>query len=123
MALELSELVLSQTEWIEQAASPRRLKFRRDSTGYYEREASPEGRFVQEKFLYRVEGGRLHLKFAHARSWTDTGATVHANDVAADVRVGAKTLTLERDPYAWGIEERPTGALALASDTGAMLPS
>lgn len=120
--MELTETGLVQTEWVEQVELARRFKFRRDSTGFFEREAAPGARFVHENFLWKLEGGRLHLKFAHARSWTDLAATLRAGTAPDDARVGVRELVLERDPYAWTMEERALGELVLASDRGAALP-
>lgn len=112
--------VLVRNEWVERPSEQRRLKFRRDGTGFYEREGQPGARLVHENFLYRVEGGTLHLKFAHAREWAPFAFDVKDGS-AADSRFGKWEMSLERDPYAWILEEKMTGALELQSDAGAAL--
>lgn len=98
-----------------------RLVFRPDGTGYYEREGGPGKRFVRENLLFRPEGDVLHLKFARARGWTEVEASFEQTDGASARFIGR--LVLARDPYAWHMEERQTGALALTGDRGAALPT
>ncbi len=119
--MELTETVLCRTDWVERAEPFRRLKFRRDGTGYYEREALGEKRFVHENLLYRVDGERLHLKFAHARLWTEVSARL-APGLEATQRLGERVLSLAQDPYASTLEETATAELTLESDSGAALP-
>lgn len=119
---------LRRAEWIRDAGEgpALRMVFRPDGTGYYEREAAQMQRFVRERFLYRVEGPTLHLKFARAREWTEVGAALRAGPPAGGGeprRFGAQELTLTRDPYAWAMEDAPSGELRLLSDTGPALPS
>jgi len=112
---------VTQYEWIEQPGLGVRLKFRKDTTGFYEREGAPGTRPVRDNFLYRVEGDRLALKFAHAREWTDVGVTFRAGPASAEARVGRWLLILEHDPYARLFEERESGPVNLVSDSGAAL--
>lgn len=113
--------ILQRAEWVSAGPPPVRLIFRADGTGYYEWEGPPRTRPVKENFLFRLEDGALHLKFARAREWMQV-ATRLEEPGAPDDRLGRYQLVLERDPHAWKMEERPTGELRLDSDTGPTLP-
>lgn len=118
----LSNAFLVRNEWTDGACDVR-VKFRRDGTGYYEREMAVNRSFVHENFLWRVESpSTLHLKFAHARLWSEFQVKTSEGTPTDDARFGRWLLELERDPYAWTLEERATDALVLRSDRGAPLP-
>lgn len=126
--MDLDVSTLTRAEWLSapEGTEPGddgaiRLVFRRDSTGYYERENGPGKRFVRENLLFRVEGRVLHLKFARARGWTEVEASFEMTDGASERFIGR--LVLARDPYAWLMEERATDALVLTGDRGAALPT
>lgn len=120
--LDLSTAFLIRNEWTD-ASLDVRMKFRQDQTGYYERELAADRPFVHENFLWQIEGeGTLRLKFAHARLWSEVDAATGEGVPTDDGRFGRWLLTLARDPYAWTLEERITGALVLRSDRGAPLP-
>lgn len=119
--MEPTPEILWKTEWIELPGPGVRMKFRRDTTGFYEREGVPGTRLVRDNILYRLEGNMLQLKFAHARLWMEVGIALAGGDATADARVGARQITLDFDPYAWLFEERKTSALVLHSDSGAAL--
>ncbi len=112
---------LTRYEWVDPAGPGVRLKFRKDGTGYYEREGAPGTRLLRDNFLFRLEGGTLHLKFAHAREWTTVGVELKEGTAAADSRLGRFTLALLHDPYAQAIEDRPSTTVSLVSDSGAAL--
>lgn len=119
--MDLTPELLTRYEWTD-ASHDVRMKFRRDGTGWYERESSSERPFVHENLLWRIEAGALHLKFAHARLWADVMATPGEGVVSDDGRFGHQRLTFARDPYAWTLEENHTPTLELQSDRGAALP-
>ncbi len=112
---------LLQFEWAQQPEPGVRMKFRRDGTGYYEREGGPGARLIHENLLHRLENGVLHLKFAHARSWTEVSATLQNGGGSPGDRLGLWELTLAQDAYALIFEERATPPLVLLSDRGAAL--
>lgn len=114
--------LLVKTDWTT-ADGVIRMKFRRDGTGYFERDTGGGARLVHERLLWKIEGTALHLKFAHARFWTDVPMSTRAGTPSDDGRFGHQVLELGRDPYAWTLEEKQTGALVLLSDRGAALPS
>jgi hypothetical protein len=113
--------LLTKFEWVEHPIARVRMKFRRDSTGFYEREASDTARFVRDNLLYRVEETVLHIKFARARGWTQVGIAWREGRVPPDARIGKWEILIERDPYAWMMEEHETPSLLLYSDSGAAL--
>lgn len=118
----LSPGFLTRNEWTDGDCDVR-MKFRRDGTGYYEREMKADRPFLHENFLWRVEGeSTLHLKFAHARSWATAQVRTSEGTPTNDGRFGRWLLAFERDPYAWTIDETLTGALLMRSDRGAPLP-
>ena len=119
--MELTTETLWKTEWIERPVAGVRMKFRRDGTGFYEREGAPGTRLTRDNLLFRLEGNVLHLKFAHARLWTEVGVTHSQGDALPGERFGEKQLTLDHDPYARVFEERKTPPLVLFSDSGAAL--
>lgn len=118
----LSNAFLVRNEWTDSNCDVR-VKFRKDGTGFWERELADNRPFVHENFLWRVEGEfALRLKFAHARLWTEVEAQTAEGTPTDDGRFGRWLLTLERDPYAWALEEVATEAFVLRSDRGAPLP-
>lgn len=119
--MELTNELLTRNEWTDEALEIR-MRFRRDGTGWYEREATAGRPFLHENLLWRVEGESLHLKFAHARLWSDVAATASEGTPSQDGRFGQRRLVFARDPYAWTLEERLTPPLELLSDRGAGLP-
>jgi hypothetical protein len=112
---------LVRYEWVEPTGSGVRFKFRREGTGFYEREGAPGTRLIRDNFLYKLEDSTLHLKFAHARQWTTVGVELSEGAAAAESRLGRFALALRHDPYARAIEDRPSAALSLVSDSGAAL--
>jgi hypothetical protein len=114
---------LSRTEWVDREPPERRLRLRRDGTGYYERDAPSGQRPVHENLLWRTEGATLHLKFAHARLWTEVPFDLRDGTAEGGGRFGRSALVLAWDPYVRVFEERETAALMLESDAGAPLPS
>jgi len=121
--MSLDPEILRRFEWIGTCSPVVRMLFRRDGTGWYERDAPPGTRPVHENLLWRAEEPRLAIKFSHARGWHEVAADLAAGPVAADGRTGAWRLVLAEDPYARVQEERATGELELLSDAGAALPS
>jgi hypothetical protein len=119
--MEISVASLAQCEWVEPSGSGVRLKFRKDGTGYYEREGGPGARLVQDNLLFKTEEDTLHLKFAHARSWTAVAAELQEGSAPEGSRIGHWKLTLQHDPYVKVFDEKQSGALELVSDTGAAL--
>lgn len=119
--MELTPELLTRYEWTD-ASQVVRMKFRRDGTGWYERESAPDRPFVHENLLWRIEATSLHLKFAHARLWTEVSVTASEGELSEDGRFGLRRLHFARDPYAWTLEEHQTPALVLQSDRGAALP-
>jgi hypothetical protein len=112
---------LTQAEWVEHPGPGVRFKFRRNGTGFYEREGASPASFRRDNLLWKVEGEQLYLKFAHAREWTAVGAQLSPGDALPAPRFGKWMLVLAFDPYAAVFEERETAPLALVSDTGAAL--
>lgn len=112
---------LTQAEWVEHPGPGVRFKFRRDGSGFYEREGASAADFKRDNLLWKIDGDQLHLKFAHAREWTTVGAHLAPGDAPAASRLGRWTLVLANDPYAALFEERATPALTLISDSGAAL--
>ena len=120
--MSLDQSILVRTDWVD-VSGVVRMKFRRDGTGYYEREADENRRFVHENLLWKVENGMLHLKFARARLWTDVTAETRTGTPSEDGRLGENVLALGSDPYARAVEDTHTAPLVLSSDRGAALPS
>lgn len=112
---------LTRFEWVQQPEPGVRMKFRKDGTGYYEREGAAGTRFTHDNLLYRLEEKTLHLKFAHARQWMQIGIEMAEGSANEQERLGRMTLTLAHDPYVALFEERLTQALVLLSDSGAAL--
>lgn len=121
MTLHSQEKRLVRGEWVD-ASRNVRMRFRPNGTGYYEREATEDAPFLHENLLWRVEDSQLHLKFAHARLWTQVGFTFETGAATDDGRYGPDCLHLERCAYTWAIEDRPTNELRLQHDRGAGLP-
>ena len=119
--MELTPELLIRHEWTDVSRDVR-MKFRRDGTGWYERESAPDRPFVHENLLWRIEGEVLQMKFAHARLWTEVPIAASEGVPSDDGRYGQRRLSLARDPYARTLEERQTPALLLESDRGAALP-
>lgn len=114
---------LVRYEWVDREDGSLRMRFRRDGTGYYQRDASAEGRAISERLLYRVDDDGLHLKFAHARLWVLVDASLVEGDAPQGARIGEFELVLPRDPYAHAVDDQITPPLVLKSDRGAALPS
>jgi hypothetical protein len=119
--MELTTEILWKTEWIELPKPGVRMKFRRDSTGFYEREGAISTQLTRDNYLYRLEGTVLHLKFSHAREWLQVGIKLEEGHALPGERFAERQITLDHDPYAWHFEERKTPPLRLASDAGAAL--
>ena len=118
MDLKLEDLC--RDEWTSPGPPEIRLRFRKDSSGYYDRKA--DGRIIHEKLLYKIEGV-LRIKFAHAREWTEVAAQVRPGKSQPGERIGQFELVLGNDPYSKGIEDLQSSELVLQSDAGASLPS
>ena len=116
---------LCRVDWLDTGAEhPIRYIFRKDGSGYCDREAGPGARPVFEKLLWKVspadagratEGVRsveLGLKFAHARGWLAVEARLTDEPLA---------LTLALDPWVLALEERRTAPQRLLADTGPSL--
>jgi hypothetical protein len=113
---------LARFDWISPSRPAVRMVFRRDGTGFYERDAGPGLRAVRENLLHRSEGARLlRLKFARARGWIELEAELRAGAAEPGARLAQHLLFLAEDPYAATLGERLTGPLTLESDAGAAL--
>jgi hypothetical protein len=113
--------LLTQFDWTQLPGPGVRMKFRKDLSGFYEREGAPGSRLVRDTLLFKVEGDTLHLKFAHAREWTEVGMMIREGAPSADGRFSKHVLMLAHDPYVTVQDEPATGPLTLQSDSGAAL--
>lgn len=115
--------VLSKFEWVDKEDSSIRMRFRKnEASGYYEKKRAG-GKTTYETFLFKVRDGKLLLlKFSIARMWGEVELKLRDGTASSGGRIGAKELVLEKDPFAWIIDENDTGELVLRSDAGAGLP-
>ena len=117
--------LLCAADWLDRGARrPVRYVFRKDGSGYCDREAGPGERPVFEKLLWKlapatgspepgIRSVELQLKFVHARLWTAVEARLVDGEPPG--------LVLARDPWAFTFLDATTTAQALVADTGAAL--
>jgi len=118
--------LLCAVDWLDRSgAHPIRYVFRRDGSGYCDREAASGERPVFEKLLWKVAAAEparaatghrsveFQLKFAHVREWLGVEALLGDGP--------PPTLTFALDPWVLAVQERRTEAQRLIADTGPAL--
>jgi hypothetical protein len=112
---------LCKVEWVDGPDAKLRMRFRKEGNGFYERSRTGSGKpNVNEGFIFKFDRDGLRMKFQRNPLWGTFKLVM--KDGTPDGRIGAKILSLEKDPYVTLVEDDRSAELVLKSDTGAALP-